>query len=181
MLRNIAIGTNQLPDGMWNIMAILLLKTDTPLLIIDKLGLNKENPIRRIDNERKNLLKHSLVDIVVYGKSAPYDRCSIFEELCAKLKTQNHYVLRELDTLHHRDLSMGRYPSDIHSNKLACAPNIFKHGNMSPHEENDCSGVKFILETCMERINQPEIRHQHSDEAVGCSRSHEASMYVFES
>lgn len=59
-----------------------------------ELALNSEQPFIKIDQNIR--ITTNLVNMVVYGRKAPYDHCEIFTELCTEFKDQQ-YVLREFD------------------------------------------------------------------------------------
>lgn len=61
------------------------------------LNLSEKMAFIALNEEVKNLLKKHIVDLVVYGKNAPFDQCGLFEELYPEYKGKK-YVLREYDT-----------------------------------------------------------------------------------
>lgn len=134
--------TNFLKTGSSrNLEAIAIIKTPE----YDKrfqFTLTKKRNYILMTSELKQLLKTILVDLIVYGKRAPYDRCNFFEEIYPPYRNKK-YVLREFDDVSGgTDYSLNRctFESD------GFLPEKFRIGRLTPGSENDCSGTHFILE-----------------------------------
>ena len=76
--------------------------------------------------------------MLVYGRRAATDRCSIFEDIRPSFKNK-HYRLREMDTLWNTDYSLNRCTDSYD----AFLPKLDKP---TPGIENDCGGFQFFLE-----------------------------------
>lgn len=87
-------------------------------------------------------LQASVVDMVVYGRRSPTDRCNIFEDIYPAFQEQK-YILREYDT-DSGSLSLNRCEEISMAGFL---PNSFQLGVPSAGKRNNCnSGFTPILE-----------------------------------
>lgn len=123
---------------------------------IPTLDLSSRNTRLQINDQNSQLISEKIVDLIVYGSKAPTDRCNIFEDLVPSFKNKP-YVLREFDPK--KDLSLNRCTRETE----AFIPNIFKLGKITPKEENDCAGVKFLLEDNIARVSQRQQENQDVD------------------
>lgn len=95
-----------------------------------------------LNEELKNVIKDNIVDLIVYGRRAPYDSCELFLDLYPDY-TNRKYVLREFDIAKkQREITLNRCTLET----CGFLPEKFKLGNPTPGGENDCSGTHFILE-----------------------------------
>lgn len=117
-----------------------------------ELVLTQKKPAIKIDQDIKDLIKNTLVDLVVYGRKAPYDDCALFTYLRNDY-AQKEYVLREFDNSAGSgiDRTLNRCSLD----SSAFVPEKFKLGIASPGAENDCSGSAFFLESYLARLSDP--------------------------
>lgn len=105
--------------------------------------LNKKNSFVNINSEIENLIKTNLVDLIVYGRKAPYDNCNLFINLCP-VYGDKAYILREFDNNKGtgKDRTLNRCAIDARN----FLPEHFKLGSATPGENNDCTGAHFYLE-----------------------------------
>ncbi len=92
-------------------------------------------------------MKQYLVDMVVYGRKAPTDRCTIFEDLHEEWRRPPYqparYILRDWDKTNFPDRSLSRCTDS----KDTFQPRHFKLSRPTPAAENDCtSAAQFYLE-----------------------------------
>ncbi len=106
-----------------------------------RLSLNEKS--KKVTSEIKDLLKKSIIDLVVYGATAISDRCSIFEELCPDfvIPYRRQYMVREINA-QLIDLSINR--CTLRTNGFL--PESFRLGHPTPGERNDCTGERLFLE-----------------------------------
>lgn len=144
--------------------------------------LEKNKRYIAINDDIKQILKDHLVDLVVYGRRADYDRCAIFEEIYPQF-TNRKYTLREIDRTNGVDYSLNRCSLDSEQ----FIPEKFKIGVPTPGENNDCTGSHYILEDHIPSLAPSVITHNKypSDynidpdpsELPQCSSSLERSEY----
>lgn len=116
-----------------------------------ELTISAKNPYLIINNEIKDLIHNNLVDLVVYGRQAPYDNCALFTDLCNEYTMD--YVLREFDnTQDGVDRTLNRCTTNY---MKAFVPNHFKLGLPTPGAANDCTGVNFMIESHFPNISDP--------------------------
>lgn len=73
-----------------------------------QLVLNKKKPYLSVNSEILELIKSNLVDMIVYGQKAPFEKCDVFSNLCNDYGNKE-YVLREFDnTVKGIDRSLNR-------------------------------------------------------------------------
>lgn len=113
-----------------------------------EINLNVKRPFITIDSEMEVLIKSNLVDLLVYGRKAPYDTCEIFTNLHEDY-TNKDYILREFDNSG-TDRTLNRCSFD----RSAFVPEKFKLGVPSPGAENDCSGPNFFIEPHLPVLSQ---------------------------
>lgn len=150
-----SVLTSFINNGNHALNAIVLLynKEGGPLAEFE---LTERQTFIRLNDHLTQVIQDNLVDIVVYGHRAPFDRCRIYERFASKLEGRK-YALREFD-LHEekKELSLNRctYLSD------RIIPEAFKLGTTTPGQENDCSGVNFIMEAYAPELfnTVPDVR-----------------------
>lgn len=108
-----------------------------------ELVLSSRKPLITINEDIQSLIKLNLVDLVVYGKKAPYDNCELFTNLCDDYANKQ-YILREFDNSEGKgkDRTLNRCSFD----GIPFSPEKFKLGAPTPGGENDCSGAYFFLD-----------------------------------
>lgn len=117
----------------------------------------------QINNEIFEIIKETIVDMIVFGKRAPQQQCNIFQKLVPPFVNKKYYVLREYDKTEdqnylcdNKDRSINRC-TDLIDGFL---PEKFKLGKVSPGQDNDCTRAHFVLEdhvdTCTKRLQQTE-------------------------
>lgn len=120
-----------------------------------ELTISMKNPYLIITTEIKDLIRDNLVDLVVYGRQAPYDNCALFTDLYNEY-TMN-YVLREFDnTQDGVDRTLNRCTTNY---MKAFVPNHFKLGLPTPGATNDCTGAHFMIESHFPNISDPLQQH----------------------
>lgn len=118
---------------------------------IPEITLSAKQPFIKIDNDLKELIKSNLMDMVVYGRRAPFDNCELFLDLYPKF-TNRKYVLREIDDENQNiDYTLNRCAIET----CGFIPEKFKLGKPTPAAENDCSGIHFILEEHLLDVTSP--------------------------
>lgn len=116
-----------------------------------EIQLSAKNPYIMMTDEIRDLIQNNLVDLVVYGRQAPYDNCALFTDLCNDYTMD--YVLREFDnTQQGLDRTLNRCTTN---NMKAFVPNHFKLGSPTPGATNDCTGAFFIIEPHLANISDP--------------------------
>lgn len=149
--------------------------------------INAKNPYMMVTDEIKDLIKNNLVDLVVYGRRAPYDNCALFSDLYDEYTTD--YVLREFDnTAQQQDRTLNRCTDNYIK---AFVPNHFKLGLPTPGAANDCTGTNFMLESHLTNISDPlqqypfdsddvesNLNSLMSDESSQCTTSFDSSTYA---
>lgn len=115
-----------------------------------------------INSTIEELIRTNLVDMVVYGRKAPYDNCEIFTNLCNQYATKD-YVLREFDC---EKTEIDRTLNRCSLDKSTFVPEKFKLGSPTPGQENDCSGPNFLLETYLAEISDPLQSKAFDDENI---------------
>lgn len=125
----------------------------------ERLTLSEKNPSIKITANLKQFIASKLIDIVVYGYRAPYDKCNLFEELCPQLINRK-YVLREIDA-QKNDYSLNRCTPVT----IAIVPERFKLGTPTPAKDNDCSGAHYIFEDHMIEVQTllPQMEGHDAD------------------
>lgn len=150
-----------------------------------ELVLNSKQPILQIDKKMEDLIKTSVVDMVVYSRKAPYEHCEIYTKLYPEF-SKTPYILREFDNAK-TDRTLNRCSFD----KNTFIPHKFKLGIATPGMENDCSGPKFVLENHLSQLtdsllNKPfdeenlEINNEILDQTDSpqCTSSFDVSTYA---
>ena len=125
----------------------------------------EKKPVSKITPEILKLLPGAIVDIVIYGRRAIAEHCSIFEELYSALIDQK-YLLREYDIpseIEH-DYSLNRCTQETEP----FLTKKFKLRRTTPGRENDCNNaVKLILEEhIMDVATSPVLTKHCSDEGI---------------
>lgn len=135
--KGLASISNFLLNGNVYLVSIGLLykKSDT----FKEITLDLKVPSLKINSELEKRLRNNLVDLVVYGRKVPFDRCSFFERIYPDFEGRK-YVLREFDTL--KDHSLNRCAVET----TGFLPEKIKLGKPTPGAENDCDGPHFIIE-----------------------------------
>lgn len=171
--------------GSRHLHAIALLYKNTynfPEIVI-----SAKNPYMMVTNEIKDLIKNNLVDLVVYGRQAPYDNCALFTDLNNEYTTD--YVLREFDNVQEGvDRSLNRCTD---SYIKAFVPNHFKLGLPTPGATNDCTGPNFMIESRLTNISDPlqqrpfdsenfdaNFNSLMADDSAQCTSSVDSSTYA---
>lgn len=117
-----------------------------------EITLSMKNPYIVINDDLKDLIKNNLVDVVVYGRKAPYDNCVLFIDLYNDYANME-YILREFDNnVEGIDRTLNRCAVD---STEAFVPNQFKLGLPTPGSTNDCTGTHFILEPHLSDLSDP--------------------------
>ncbi len=167
-LERFLVSTSTIPDGNEMPHAVLLFDCRGQKeqgIISRKLKITAIRTSIPVDRELMDFLKQHLVDMVVYGRRAYTDRCTVFEELAMVLDDRweidrflpAQYVLRDWDKTGYPDRSLGRCCDTI----LPFQPRYFKLGYPTPGTDNDCStAAQFYLEDILgavayERIDPP--------------------------
>lgn len=154
----------------------------------NELTLSAKKPYIIIDDKLKDLIKKNLVDLVVYGRKAPYDNCVLFTDLYNEY-TNMDYILREFDNNQEGlDRTLNRC-TVVSTNGFV--PEHFKLGAPTPGAENDCTGPHFIIERLLPNISNPfEVSPFDSDnfdsnfdslmqdDSAQCSTSTDLSTYA---
>ena len=112
--------------------------------------ITKERPyVKLFDNPPlMRYLQDSLVDMVVYGRRAPTDRCHIFEDIYPGF-IGKRYILREYDT-EGGSLSLNRCED---TQMIGFQPSTWQLGVPSPGRRNPCdSGFNPILENHLDEL-----------------------------
>lgn len=133
--------TSFLNNGDKTLNAIILVynKDGKPLADLD---LKETQPFLKLNDKLIETIKDNLMDIVVYGRAAPFDRCNVYELLAPKLVGRK-YALREYDLINAiDDLTLNRCSRTTDH----IIPEAYKLGIPTPQRENDCTGAHFILE-----------------------------------
>jgi hypothetical protein len=120
-----------------NAIVLVYNKEGTPLADLE---LTNKKPYIKLDIKFRQIIKDNLVDMVVYGGKAPFEKCNSFEDL-APVLFGRQYNLREFN-LENADLSLNRCTLKTD----AIVPESFKLGSITPGTENDCNGIHFIME-----------------------------------
>lgn len=169
--------------GQKNLHAIALIYKKS--YSFPELVINKKKPYLIINDKIKELIRNNIVDLIVYGRKAPYDNCVLFSNLCSDYAKKD-YVLREFDNNKDNiDRTLNRCSLDT----SAFTPEKFKLGTPTPGEENDCTGIHFSLENISnlsdplnektfdeDNIERNELSHEQVDSAQ-CSSVLDASAY----
>ena len=118
-----------------------------------------------------DILKKSLVDMIVFGSKDSCDKCKAFEIIHEDFANKK-YALREFpQNIQNEDISLNRCALE----GLGFLPEKFKLGKPTPGENNDCMGPNFILEDNLLSLIPPvlnEILYDESDylEQATCSK-----------
>jgi hypothetical protein len=138
--------TSFINNGNKYLNAIVLLynKDGKPLADLE---LTKKNPYLRLDNQLTEIIQNNLMDIVVYGRRAPFERCSYYERLAPQLSGRK-YALKEYGTPNGPDCSLNRCTISTDS----ISPEAFKIGSLTPGADNDCTGIHFIIQTYVPQL-----------------------------
>lgn len=150
--------------------------------------LNEKTPFIPVNSDIKNTIQDHLVDLLVYGKKAPFDKCGFFEDIYPGYENKK-YVLREYDVIDNIEI-----PIDYTLNRCGVEtegfhPEKIKLGKATPAEENDCEGTRFILEDHLLEVTAAVQSHDFSldrqeyDELLEtteaqCSSSMDSSQYL---
>lgn len=149
--------------------------------------LNVKNQYIIIDDKLKEVIKKNLVDMVVYGRKAPYDNCKLFTDLYNEY-TNKDYILREFDN---NEVGLDRTLNRCADSPNTFVPEHFKLGTPTPGAINDCTGPHFIIEPHLPEIsNALEVspfdsetmdsnqRSLMQDDGSQCTRSIDLSAYA---
>lgn len=110
-----------------------------------------KNPYIIVNEKIKELIHDNLVDLVVYGRQAPYDNCALFTDLYNEYTMD--YVLREFDNNQEGlDRTLNRCTIDYMNSFV---PNHFKLGSPTPGAANDCTGSHFLIEPHLPELSDP--------------------------
>jgi len=111
-------------------------------------------------------LRLNIKDLIVYGRRATPDQCSVFEQLCDDYNQDRKYILREYDSIGKTyDRSLNRCGLSTE----AFLPEMFKLGKPTPGSDNDCSQGPFVLADHMMKVADPVIDEIMDFELQGCS------------
>lgn len=151
--------TNFLTNGNQYPNALAVLKGETANKVLP-FSLSSKHTFLHVDNKAKADIKKDIIDMVVYGRRAPFSRLRDFDE---QRSTQ--------------DLTLNRCTIKT----SGFLPEYFKLGRATPGQENDCSGVHFILEdhildaaTLLSQYPDPGDEQDLHTEAQ-CSREQDSS------
>jgi len=103
--------------------------------------------IIKVTPEMEAFIKDHMSDIIIYSRSV-FNNCQFFERIIGSFPNSGDYDLRpgrEWDHIDHFDLSINRCP-EYGEDKLPFLFTRFKLGRPSPGNQNDCSGVRYIIE-----------------------------------
>lgn len=132
--------TNFMLGGNKYLQAIALLYG--PGESLQEIALTEKRQYIDLTNDYETLVKNHLVDLVVYGRRAPRDRCDIFENLYPQFSGKR-YALRDFDVEGRSDYSLNRCAVETDG----FLPQKFKVANPTPGRQNDCeNAVHYILE-----------------------------------
>lgn len=170
---------NFLTNGNDELHAILLLNgKSSPLSTI---VLTTQRPVLPISQDVLKVLNEFTVDMIVYGRRAPSERCDIFEQIYPDF-TNMKYALRDYDTETGTiEYSLNRCGAETNG----FLPGKIKLGIPSPGQENDCRGPHFILEDHLENIADStrvspmnyELLGETEDNYQTCTSRMDASQY----
>ncbi len=120
---------------------LLLLYSQEPMA---ELRITQKNKYIKVTPEIKKTLKDKMIDMVVFGTASTIpDRCLVFEQLRPNFvePIRKNYILRDIN-LKEKDLSLNRCTAST----SPYLPKAFKLGKLTPGQDNDCKGTKFLLE-----------------------------------
>lgn len=171
--------TNFLTNGNQYPNALAVLKGETANKVLP-FSLSSKHTFLHVDNKAKADIKKDIIDMVVYGRRAPFSRCQFFEDLWPDF-AEKKYMLRDFDEQRStQDLTLNRCTIKT----SGFLPEYFKLGRATPGQENDCSGVHFILEdhildaaTLLSQYPDPGDEQDLHTEAQ-CSREQDSSSYA---
>ena len=110
---------------------------------LQDLELNPNHPFLKLNDNLIKIINANLIDMVVYGRRAPFDKCTIYERLAPTLSGRK-YTLREYDVESDKENDNTLNRCTINTDTIV--PEAFKLGTATPGADNDCSGAHFILE-----------------------------------
>lgn len=148
-----------LDDGCEFPVGVLLIETSDKNFVGERLMINALRPYVYVTDEIINFVNESVVDAVVYGRNVKTDRADLFDKVLDKLKIPERYVLRNYDFMGNSELSLGKCPTGTNLLSLhqPFAPALFKLGQPTPGESNDCSTSRFYL-NMLSSLDLPTLR-----------------------
>lgn len=171
---------NFLKNGQKRLNAVgLLYGFNNPFPKI-KIEDNKQQFLK-VNDEIKQILKDNLVDLVVYCKLCPFNKCNIYEEIYPEFANRK-YALREFPSPIENDITLNR--CTIESDGFL--PEKIKLGKRTPNAENDCTGANFIVEDHIidvttslvsDHIYSSDLARNDSATEPGCSSSIDTTEY----
>lgn len=179
--RGVSSMSNFLKNGRKRLNAIgLLYGYNNPFNEIT-IGDNNKEQFLRVNDDIKKILKDSLVDLVVYAKTCPFNRCNIYEEIHPNYVNRK-YALREFPSPIENDITLNRCTIE----NEGFLPEKIKLGKRTPNAENDCTGTRFIVEDHLPDVTRPVVStHIYSSELQrndvelepSCTSNRDASEY----
>lgn len=160
--RNKFSGNTQTIDSFLNkgnkhIHAIALLFKQS--YTFPEFRLTAKKPFINIDEKLIELIKVNLIDLVVYARKAPYNDCHLFAKLCDEYESKD-YILREFDN---NKQGVDRTLSRCSFDNSTFIPEKFKLSKATSGEENDCSGVNFLLETHLSLLTNSPFDDENAE------------------
>ena len=130
---NFLTNGDQMPKGV-----VLLYSSDG----IPNLSLNTIMPCIEINDYWIKRLQKTIIDIVVYARNTPADKCDIFTVLTQAMgEEEKNYLLRDYDEIWKKDLSLSRCTLKTNS----YLPEYFQVTKPTPGAENICDGLHFTF------------------------------------
>lgn len=128
-----------------------------------ELMLNAKKPFIIIDEKLQELIKSNLIDLIVYARKAPYENCHLFTNFVDEYDKKD-YILREFDS--HKEPSIDRTLNRCAFDRSTFIPEKFKLGKPTPGDENDCSGVNFLLEKHLSKLTNTPFNKAFDDDNI---------------
>lgn len=137
-----------LDDGNMFPVGLLLIVTADRQFVGERLMLRPRRPYIYLTGEIIDFLNKTVVDAVVYGRNVKADRAELFDKMIDNFKNAQRYVLREYDYIGDSERSLSKCPTnnDPTSLRQPFASGLFKLGQPTHGEPNDCSSTISLLE-----------------------------------
>lgn len=132
---------DMIPDANFHPRAIVIVKTTNPLT------LTSAQPSIELSKNLTEVIKHQIVDALLYTTKSPGDSCKFFDNLLLNL-TKVNLMVRESDEGTTIDTSISRCSSTIET----FDGTMYQWTNTTLLAENDCKGFKFEYNERMQEL-----------------------------
>lgn len=183
-------ASNVIPEGDGYPMAVILLKEEQQIggrgISLLKLQTRDSKTHRPVSSVQHKLLTEDLqtvindhiVDLVIYSRRAKFNRCPILYKLCTVLEAAEYalgpnycYELlpgAEWDRRSRTEFSLNKCPNDMYEERSPFLFTKWKLGKPTPHKENDCTGIQFIIQKYLEDHQPRDVGSTEHEAESGC-------------